>query len=166
MGLFDKLTGTRHPGRGVPVRPAAEVRAALLGVNGPDVPYLVREGTPSEGADVVAVWETREPATRTGQLRRTLKTRMRLVPASHEVRALDEQWEVKWVGNPPRPAGAREYSRGLVTTVSRDWTVERGADGRLRKTEVYRFDPSEMKDPLRNAVLDAGWTWRGVVFKL
>lgn len=23
-----------------------------------------------------------------------------------------------------------------------------------------------MKDPLRNAVLDAGWTWRGVVFKL
>ena len=33
-------------------------------------------------------------------------------------------------------------------------------------TEVSHFDPAEMKAPLRDAVLGAGWTWRGVVFKL
>ncbi|MEV6703663.1 hypothetical protein AB0M68_42240 [Streptomyces sp. NPDC051453] len=50
--------------------------------------------------------------------------------------------------------------------MSRQWEVQRGPDGRLRKTEVFRFDPAEMKVPLQAAVLGAGWTWRGVVFKL
>ncbi|MFE5022543.1 hypothetical protein ACFRAO_04195 [Streptomyces sp. NPDC056656] len=54
MGLFDKLTGTRYPDAGVIPRPAGEVRAALLAINGPDVPYVVRNGTPAEGADLVA----------------------------------------------------------------------------------------------------------------
>ncbi|MFE7157367.1 hypothetical protein [Streptomyces sp. NPDC057636] len=170
MGLFDKLTGTRHPDAGVIPRPAAEVRAALLAINGPDVPYVVRNGTPAERADLVAEWRVLEPAWRTffsrSQLSRTLKTRMRLDAESHEVRALDEQCEVTWVGDTPGLARSREYSRGQVTTVSRQWEVEPGPDGRLHKTEVFRFDPAQMKVPLRDAVLGAGWTWRGVVFKL
>ncbi|MFD3475234.1 hypothetical protein [Streptomyces sp. NPDC058695] len=170
MGLFYELTGTRHPDAGVVPRPAGEVRAALLAVNGPDVPYVVRNGTPAEGADLVAEWRVMEPAWRTffsrSRMSRTLKTRMRLVPESSEVRALDEQWEVTWVGDTPRLARSREYSRGQVTTVSRQWKVKRGADGRPHKTEVFRFDPAEMKAPLQNAILGAGWTWRGVVFKL
>lgn len=170
MRLFDKLTGTRHPGAGVAPRPAGEVRAALLGLNGPDVPYVVRNGTPSEGADLVAEWRIREPAWHSffarAQLSRTLKIRMRLVPEDQEVRALDEQQEVTWVGDTPRLAPSREYSRGQVTTVSREWTIERGAGGRLRMTEERHFDAAEMKGPLRDAVLGAGWTWRGVVFRL
>ncbi|WP_371656291.1 MULTISPECIES: hypothetical protein [unclassified Streptomyces] len=149
MGIFDRLTGTRYPDAGVAARSAAEVRAALLAVNGPGVPFAVRNGAPSERADLVAVWRVRE-------LGITVRTRMRLVPAQHEVRAIDEQWD----------AQTREYSRGQVTGVARDWTIERGADGRLQKTEGARFDFAEMKNPLRGAVLDAGWTWRGVVFRL
>ncbi|MGW6140247.1 hypothetical protein ACWFRM_39750 [Streptomyces sp. NPDC055144] len=170
MGLFDKLTGTKHPDAGVTPRPAGEVRSALLAINGSDVPYVVRNGTPAERADLVAEWRVLEPAWRTffsrSQLNRTLKTRMRLDAESHEVRALDEQWEVAWVGDTPRLARSREYSRGQVTTVSRQWEVQRGPDGRLHKTEVFRFDPAEMKVPLQDVVLGAGWTWRGVVFKL
>nr|WTB36472.1 hypothetical protein OG781_40645 [Streptomyces sp. NBC_00830] len=41
MGLFDKLTGTRHPAGGVAPRSAEEARIALLAINGPDVPYLL-----------------------------------------------------------------------------------------------------------------------------
>ncbi|MFI6844688.1 hypothetical protein OG535_24200 [Kitasatospora sp. NBC_00085] len=170
MGLFDALTGTKHPGGGVAPRSAEDVRAALLGLNGPDVPYVVRSGTAAEGADLVAEWRIRDPAWRTFFARtqpdRVVRTRMRLVPARHEVRALDEQLEVTWVGDTPRPAPSREYSRGQVTAVSREWKVERGADGRPRTTEVFRFDSAEMKDPLRAAVLGAGWTWRGAIFKL
>ncbi|MFC8124948.1 hypothetical protein [Streptomyces sp. NPDC057302] len=170
MGLFDKLTGTKHPTAGVAPRTAEEVRTALLDLGGPDVPYRVRNGTPDEGADLVAEWRILEPAWRTffvrTQLDRTLKTRMRLVPDRHEVRALDEQWEVSWAGDTPRLALSREYSRGQSTVTSRQWTYERGADGKLHKKETFRFDPADMKDPLRDAVLGAGWVWRAVVFKL
>ncbi|MER5253525.1 hypothetical protein [Streptomyces sp. NPDC002855] len=170
MGLFDKLTGTRHPDSGVAPRTADEVRAALLAVNGPDVPYRVRNGTPAESADLVAEWRIMEPAWHTffvrSQLDRTLKTRMRLVPDSHEVRTVDEQLEVTWVGDTPRLAVSGEYARGQVTMKTRTWTYERGADGKRHRTETFRFDPADMKDPLRDAVLGAGWVWRGVVFKL
>ncbi|TVL94152.1 hypothetical protein [Streptomyces sp. SAJ15] len=170
MGLFDRLTGTKRPGDGVAPLSAEEVRVALLGLNGPDVPYVVRNGTPGEGADLVAELRIRDPAWRTffarTQLSRTIKTRMRLVPADHEVRAMDEQLEVTWFGDTPRVAPPREHSRGQVNTVSRDWTIERGADGRLGMSEVFRFDTAEMKDPLRDAVLGSGWAWRGVVFRL
>ncbi|MFF1832693.1 hypothetical protein ACFVXE_00520 [Streptomyces sp. NPDC058231] len=170
MGLFDRLTGTRHPASGVAPRSAEEVRAALLAVNGPDVPYRVRNATPKEGVGLVAEWRILEPAMRTffvsTRLDRTVKTRMRLVPEKREVRTYDEQWEVAWVGDTPSLAASRAYSRGQVTAVSRKWEIERGADGRLHKTEVFRFDPAEMKNPLRAAVLEAGWTWRGVLFKL
>ncbi|MFI1969848.1 hypothetical protein BLA24_17450 [Streptomyces cinnamoneus] len=153
MGFLDRLTGTRHPDTGVAPRSAAEVRAALLAVNGPGVPYRVRNALPQERADLVAEW-------RVPERRLTLTTRMRLVPARHEVRAVDEQWEAR-----PRE-DSRTYVRGQVTAVSREWKFERGADGRLRLNEVFRFDPSEMKEPLRGAVLRAGWTWRGVLFGL
>ncbi|MEU2788803.1 hypothetical protein [Streptomyces sp. NPDC007100] len=166
MGLFDKLTGTKRPASGVAPRPAEEVRAALLGLNGTEVPYVVRSGA-SEGADLVAEWRISDPAWHTffarTQTDRALQIQMRLVPASHEVRALDRQLEVTWVGGTPRVAVSAAYSRGQVKTVSRHWTVGRGTGGGLEETEGFRFDSSEIKEPLRDAVLEAGWTWRGVV---
>ncbi|MES4892734.1 hypothetical protein [Streptomyces sp. NPDC096012] len=169
MGFFDVFTGTQHPKGGVAPRSAEEVQAALLEVNGPDVPYVVRNGA-AEGAGLVAEWRIRDPAwhaffART-QVSRTLQIRMRLVPESREVRALDREWEVTWIGSTPRLALPAEQSRGQVKTVSRRWTVERGADGRLQKTEEFLFDSAELKAPLQEAVLGAGWTWRGVLFKL
>ncbi|MER5196964.1 hypothetical protein ACWD3J_17475 [Streptomyces sp. NPDC002755] len=168
MGFFDKLTGTRHPESGLVPRSAEEVRAALFAINGPEVPYRIRDALPEERADLVAEWRVREPAWHTYfvrmRMRQTLKTRMRLLPETHEVRSVDERREVTWIGDPPRLAVAREFGRGQVTAVSRQWVVERDADGRRRLQETYRFDPAEMKDPLREAVLAAGWIWRGVAF--
>ncbi|MFE6151337.1 hypothetical protein [Streptomyces sp. NPDC057889] len=103
MGLFGKLTGTRHPDAGVIPLPDGEVRAALFAIKRPDVRYVVRNGTPAERADLVAEWRVLEPARRTFFSRsrpsRTLKTRMRLDAESHEVRALD--WIIRscaWKG--------------------------------------------------------------------
>jgi hypothetical protein len=164
MGLFDKLTGTKRPDTGVAPRSAEDVRAMLLSLNAPDIPYVVRDGAP-EKADLVAEWRLMEPAWRSffvrTQLGRRIRIRMRLVPADHEVRALDEQWEVKWVGDTPVSS---KYGRGPVKTTSRRWTVGKGADGGLDATETFRFDSSELKDPLRDTVLKAGWTWRAVVY--
>ncbi|MEU5706964.1 hypothetical protein [Streptomyces flaveolus] len=169
MGLFDLFTGTRRPDSGVAARSPGEVRAALLAVGGPDVPYTVREGA-ADGAELVAEWRVREPAWHTffarTQVSRTLEIRMRLVPGRREVRALDREWEVTWVGETPRLALSKEQSRGQVRTVSRRWTVDRGSDGRLRMTEDFRFDSAELKTPLQEAVLRMGWIWRGALFKL
>lgn len=163
MGLVDRLTGTRRPGDGAVPAPAGDVRGALLALNGPDVPYVVRDGA-EEDADLVAEWRITEPAWRTffasSQLTRHIRVRMRMVPKGHTVRALDEQWRISWVEGVPV---TREYGRGPVRTTSRHWTLGRGSDGDLEMTETFRFDSAELKDPLRDTAVGMGWTWRGVV---
>ncbi|WP_053849191.1 hypothetical protein [Streptomyces sp. NRRL B-24085] len=164
MGLFDKLTGTRRPADGIAPRSADEVRAALLGLNGSDVPYVIREGG-EEGADLVAEWRLLEPAWRTFFLRRqtsrVFKVSMRLVPEKNEVRSLDQQFEVEWVGDTPTLSPARDVQRGQVKSVSKQWSLGRDEDG--NREETFSFDSDDLKDPLQNAVLKSGWTWRGTI---
>ncbi|MGW6567275.1 hypothetical protein [Streptomyces sp. NPDC054975] len=151
--LWDKVVGTTYPDIGAVPLSAAEVRAALLAVGGPDVPFRVRNGLPAEKADLVAEW-------RVPELRMTLKTRMRLVPETHEVRTLDERWEGSTPGSP-----GKQYGRGRSTHVARQFRYEQGPDGRRQKVETFRFDSRDMRNPLVAAVIGAGWTWRGVLFK-
>ena len=91
MGLFDKLTGTQRPAHGVTPVAAEEVRTALLGLNSPDAPYVIRDGG-AKGADLVAQWRLAEPAWQNlflqSQLTRAVRIRMRLVQEDHEVRAV------------------------------------------------------------------------------
>ncbi|MGX9883832.1 hypothetical protein [Streptomyces sp. NPDC002276] len=167
MGLFDKLTGTQHPPEGVSPVPGQALREALLGLNRPEVPYVVRYGG-GEGCDLLAEWRLTEPAWQQvfvrSEISHAVRIRMRLDHKEHEVRALEEQWEVSRVGTPTRLQMTSEYTRGPSRTVSRRWTVGRGADGGLEATETFRFDSADMREPLRDAVLGSGWTWRGVVF--
>ncbi|MFJ4870072.1 hypothetical protein [Streptomyces sp. NPDC088757] len=118
----------------------------------------------------MAEWRISDPAWHTffarTRVSRATRFGMRLVPASHEVRALGRRSEVSWVGGTPRLVVSAEGSRGQVRTVSWRRSVERGAEGGLRAAEFHRFDTSDMRDPLRTAVLGARWTRRGVVFKL
>ncbi|MFI7012090.1 hypothetical protein [Streptomyces sp. NPDC050145] len=161
MGLFDKLTGTKRPEDGVAPRPADQVRAALLGLNGDDVPYVVRDGR-AEGADLVAEWRVLEPAWRTffarTQVSRVYKVHMRLVPEKNEVRTLDKQFEVQWAGDVPRLSVSAEAQRGQVRTISKQRTLGGGG-----AEETFSFDSDDLKNPLQDAVLKSGWTWRGVV---
>ncbi|MFE9768566.1 hypothetical protein ACFYPC_29320 [Streptomyces sp. NPDC005808] len=167
MGIFDKLTGTKYPEDGVAPRSAVEVRTALLGVNRPDAPYIIRGGA-AEGADLVAEWRVAEPAWQAiftkSQLTRAIRIRMRLVQESHEVRALEEGREVTRVGNPPRLEISKAFSRGPGRTVSRRYAINRGDSGGLEATETFHFDSAELRNSLQDAVLESGWIWRGVVF--
>ncbi|MET7635708.1 hypothetical protein [Streptomyces sp. NPDC005078] len=84
---WGKVTGTRYPDTGVASLSTVEVRAALLALNGPEVPYVACNGTPTDCADLVA-------GCRTLELGLPLKTRMRPISGNREVRTLDEQREV------------------------------------------------------------------------
>ncbi|MEU8665690.1 MULTISPECIES: hypothetical protein [Streptomyces] len=167
MGFLDMLTGTRRPEAGIAPRSAEELRTALLGLNGPDVPYVIGDGA-AHGADLVAQWRIAEPAWQTffigSQLTHAIRIRMRLAEDVPEVRAVEESWEVTRVGNPPRLRTSAEYTRGAGRTVSRRYTLQRGESGRLEATESFSFDSAQLTDPLRNTTLEAGWTWRGVIF--
>ncbi|MFH8882772.1 hypothetical protein [Streptomyces californicus] len=167
MGLFDRLTGTRHPEAGAEPRSAEEVRSALFGLNGPDVPYVISDGA-AHGADLVAQWRIAEPAWQhvfvQSQLTHAVRIRMRLAEDVPEVRAVEESWEVTRVGNPPRLRTSATYTRGAGRTVSRQYTLKRGESGRLEATESFSFDSAQLTGPLRDTVLTSGWTWRGVVF--
>lgn len=134
MGLFDKLTGTQHPPDGVSPVPGEELRAALLGVNQSDVPYVIRNGGGKQ-YDLVAEWRLTEPAWQQAfvrsQITHAMRIRMRLVNEDHESRALEEQWEVSRVGSPTRLQVSSEYTRGPSRTVSREWALGRGRNGGL-----------------------------------
>ncbi|MGW3205804.1 hypothetical protein [Streptomyces sp. NPDC001135] len=168
MGLFHRRrdTDTRYPGKEVVARSAEELWAGLLGLNQPGAPYVVRPGTAEDGADLVAEYRVMEPAWRTffarSQLDRLYRIRMRLVPAAHEVHVSEEQREVTWVGDALSVPASASWRRGPVQKVSRQWTIGRGAKGGFEMTETFRFDSSEMRNPVQSTVLGAGWTWRGV----
>ena len=167
MGLFDKLTGTQHPADGVTPASPREVQAALLGLNRPDLPYVIRDGAP-EDADLVAEWRLAEPTWQTffvqSQLSRAIRIRMRLNHEDHEVRALEEAWELSRVGNPPRLKISSQYTRGPSRTVSTHRRLQRGDDGSLEARETFHFDSSDLVNSLRATTLKSGWAWRGVVF--
>ncbi|MFD3538517.1 hypothetical protein ACFWUQ_03345 [Streptomyces sp. NPDC058662] len=163
--LWDKWMGTRHADAGTEAVPTQELRTALLALNGMGVPFSIREvGT--GGADLLAEWRFVEPARGSGttrsQVERTLKIWMHLSPREREVRAMDEQFEVTRAGPPPGRTVARAQGRGPIRGIQREWTLERGPDGRRRKVETFSFDSRDLKEPLRTTVLTAGWTWRGV----
>ncbi|MEU9034351.1 hypothetical protein AB0D45_05480 [Streptomyces sp. NPDC048352] len=130
-----------------------ELREALLALNGPDAPFRVRHALPKEKADLVAERRITEPDL-------TVAIRLRLVPASREVHTLQEQW-----GQLSHEHSGRQYARGGGARVSRTWEFQKGPDGRRRLVETSRYDSRDMRDPLRDAVLGAGWTWRGVLFR-
>ena len=140
----------------------------MLALNGSDVPYVIRHAAAGDDADLVAEWRLTDPTWHNffvqSQMTRALRIRMRLVEESHEVRAVEEQWEVTRVGNPPRLKATAQYSRGQDRTVTRYWTIERGDSGRLQATEASRFDGAGLRRPLRDAVLASGWVWRGILF--
>ncbi|MFJ4204391.1 hypothetical protein ACIP2Y_32835 [Streptomyces sviceus] len=167
MGLFDKLTGTQRPADGITPTSPREVHTALLGLNRPDLPYVIRDGAP-EDADLVAEWRLAEPTWQTffvqSQLSRAIRIRMRLDHEDHEVRALEEGWEISRVGSPATLEISAQYTRGPSRTVSIHRSIQRADDDGLAATETFRFDSSDLVNPLRDTVLKSGWTWRGVVF--
>ncbi|MFD7057790.1 hypothetical protein [Streptomyces sp. NPDC059906] len=157
MGFFKRLTGTRHPVSGVAPLAIAEVRDALLSVNGPGVPCRVRLADPAEKGDLVAEWRIlrRSPGQQVDQ---RLTIRMHMDPGCHEVRVLQEQR----TSSRGKLSASRAYGRGHGFSV--EWTYERGPDGRRRR--VKTLDTREMSNVLRRSVLDAGWSWRPRRFRL
>jgi hypothetical protein len=167
LGLIDWLTGTKRPAAGVAPKPPAEVKAALLAVNRPTAPFLVRDGA-AENVDLVAEWRIvdakwYELFAKAG-LQKVFKVLMRLDPQKQEVRAVDQEWSVEWRAGVPSLSLATEAFRGQKTEISFGTAYAFTETGQYGQVYNYRFATGEIKTPLQEAVTNAGWTWRGVAF--
>lgn len=167
MGLFDFLTGTRAPPSGVKRKSTAGLRKDILAINRATAPFVIRDGK-TEGIDMVAEWRVvdakwYEIFAKAG-IKKVFKVLMRFDEAKGEVRAVDEQWEIEWRAGLPTLTASGSASRGQKWEKSFEMVYAFREDGSYGEVYNYRFDTSEIKKPLREAVLAAGWGWRGVTF--
>jgi hypothetical protein len=167
MTLLDWLTGTKRPAAGVPPRTAAEVRTALLAVNRPTAPFIVRDGAP-ESVDLVAEWRIVDAKwyvifAKAG-LKRVFKILIKLDAQAREVRALDQEWSVEWRAGVPTLSLAAEAFRGQRKEFSFGTAFAFTEKGPYGEVYRYRFSTTEIKTPLQDATTKAGWVWRGVSF--
>ena len=141
MGMFDWLTGTKRPGTGVQPRPVHEVHEALLTVNDPAAPYLVRDGS-AESVDLVAEWRIVDADWYTFfakvGLTRTFKVLMRYDPQQCEVRSVDEEWQVEWKSGVPELSRSVEKHRGQKREVSFQKTFAFNKKGEYDKVVDYK----------------------------
>jgi hypothetical protein len=89
---------------------------------------------------------------------------MRLHPENHEVQAVDREYTVSWSAGLPTVKLAVSAFRGQIQ--SKEFGKAYAFTETLAPGQVYnyRFDTSEIKKPMQEAVTSCGWTYRGVAF--
>lgn len=165
--MFDFFTSTRRPQKGTPVLAAAKVREQLLGVNRPSSPWQLA-ADPSGKADFIAEWKIVDARWyeifAKASLTKVFKIHLRLDEKKHEVRAMDEEYEVEWRAGVPSLSLSVSKFKGQTQSVEFGAAyafTEELAPGQVYK---YRFNSGEIKKPLQDAVTACGWTYQGVAF--
>lgn len=168
MGLFDLFTGTKRPKAGTPTISETDLRTALMAINRDTAPWQIRLATPQDKCDLVVEWRIVEPSwteifAKAGTTR-VFKVLLKFDAGAHEVRAVDQEWSVTWSTGLASLSLVIEGFRGQKTEVSFGgdyaFTETRG-DG---QTHSYRFSAGELKTPVQEAIMAAGWTYRAVAF--
>jgi hypothetical protein len=146
---------------------AETVRDALLAINRPTAPFVIRPGIAGE-AELVAEWRIVDAGWyeifAKAHLEKAFKVLMRLDRDAREVRAVDQEWSVAWRAGVPSLSLAASAFRGQKTEIefgnAYGFTEELGV-GEIYK---YRFATAELKGPLQRIVAGQGWQWRSVAF--
>ena len=169
MGLFDRLKGVKRPEEGTPALDRAEVERRLLALSTDQVPFTVQPGVESdldvEWRIVDAQWY--EIFAKAG-LEKSHKLLLVLDESEHEVRVLEQAWEVSWrAGTPELRLSAEKFQGRTFGSKSFGTAYAYTGVNPLDWGQVYqyRFDVSEMKDPVSTVVVDAGWTYVPVTTK-
>jgi hypothetical protein len=162
MGLMDRVKGIQRPDADVAPRSREELQRDLMALNGDEIPFVV---APGGHADVEAHWEIvdarwYEVFAKAG-LEKTHTIHLAFDEERHEVRMLEETWEVSWSAGVPNLQVSVDKFRGRTMGSKQFGTAYAftGPDP-LHPQEVYnyRFDVSEMKKPIGSVVTAAGWT--------
>jgi hypothetical protein len=122
----------------------------------------------SEQVDLIAEWKIvdaswNEIFAKAG-LTKVFRILLKLYPVEHEVRAVDREYTVSWSAGLPTMKLAASAFRGQTQKI--EFGKAYGFTETLAPGMVYnyRFDTSEIKKPLQEAVSSCGWTYKGVAF--
>lgn len=167
MGLFDMFTGTKRPSVDTPARRPDEVYAALMAVNRPSAPFVIRDGS-AEGVDLVAEWRIVDARWyeifAKASLSKVFRILLKLDPATDKVRGVDEEWAVEWRAGVPSLTASAEKFRGQKSSVQFGTAYAFTEQLEYGQVYNYRFSTGELKKPIQDAVLACGWTYKGVAF--
>jgi L-rhamnose mutarotase len=167
MGIFDWMTGSRSAPEGVPRETAAALRTRLMALNRDTSPIQIRDGK-REGVDLVAEWKIvdakwYEIFAKAG-IQRVFKVLMKIDEAQGVVRSADQEWLVEWRAGVPDLSLAASGFKGQKWEKSFESVYAFREDGSWGEIYSYKFDTGEIKGPLKKAVGEAGWGWKGVAF--
>lgn len=174
MVLFIRLLIRRlaaRPAADAPMLTQAALVVRLLALNDPGRPWIVRRGPE---ADLVVEWKYAD-ASWWGVLGkagagRAYRLRLYFDEARHRCGVLDELGTVDWSAgllSAPRVHFERSFFRGIQLA-----NVERGVaygfgtpiGGGAGKVLDYKFDISEVKQPVIDVVCAAGWTFQPILW--
>lgn len=162
MGLFGK-----KPDKNASVLSADEVKQRLLALNRETAPYQIVKGA-SENVDLIAEWKIVDAKWyeifAKANLTKVFRIYMKFDAAKHEVRAKDEEYTVQWKAGVPSLSISAQKFQGQLSSVEFGAGyafTEELAPGQVYK---YRFNTSEIKKPIQDAVAACGWSYKGVAF--
>lgn len=171
MGFLDKLKGVKGPVEGVAPVGRDDLSGKLLGLNNDQVPFTVAPGPGGEDGDLIAEWKIVDAQwyqifAKAG-LEKAHRILLSLDAANNEVRALEQSSEVSWEAGVPTLRLSVEKFQGR--TMGKEFGKAYAFTGvnPLSFGEVYnyRFDVSEMKDPIISVVTNNGWSFVPVLSK-
>lgn len=172
MGLLDKFKGVKRPPEGSAVVPKDDLIQRLVGSNNEQVPFSVSIGEGGGEGDIVVEWKIVDAAWREifakAQLEKSHRILLTFAESDHEVRALEESYEVSWRAGVPDLRLSVEKFRGRTFGSKQFGTAYafRGVNPLdFGQVYEYRFDVAEMKTPVIDTVTTGGWTFVPVTTK-
>jgi len=169
MGFMDSLKGVARAKEGAIPLPKAVLAKKLIDLNQDQLPFRIETGG---DIDLVAEWKivdaTWYEIFAKAKLDKTHKIWLSLNENEKAVKALEESFSVKWKAGVPNISVQAEKFQGR-TIGNKSFGIGyafKGVDP-LSYGQVYnyRFDVSEMKNPLIEIITSAGWDFVPVLSK-
>jgi hypothetical protein len=164
MGIFGF---GKKADKNTPVLTPEEVRERIFSLNRETAPYQIIDGA-SEKVDLIAEWKVVDAKWyeifAKANLTKVFRIYMKFDPAKHEVRAKDEEYTVEWRAGVPSLSISVSKFQGQMTSV--EFGAAYAFTEELKPGQVYnyRFNTSEIKKPIQEAVAACGWNYKGVSF--
>lgn len=143
------------------------VHDRIMALNRPTAPYQIIDGK-AKGVDLVAEWKIVDARWfeifAKANLTKVFRIYLKFDPTKREVRAMDEEIEVSWRAGVPSFSAQASFFRGQKSSISFGTGyafTENLAPGQVCK---YKFNTSELKKPIQDAIAACGWTYKGVAF--
>lgn len=145
--------------------PPEKIREEILSINTYDCPVTVKEKNPNH---FIITWKyvdaTWWEVFRKAGMRSNYRLHVKLDPARHEARLIDVETGMNWNAGLTGFHQRFTFFRGIMMKVSigKAWGIRENFS--LGKLYDYHFNSSEVKSPVFNTLLRAGWNVRFALF--